>query len=72
MFLALIFLRGMASGNLVEAHIIVSKYWLPALVCGSGPTQSIITQLNGSSTTGIGFKGATGIDWFPNNLTLMI
>ena len=60
MFLALIFLRGMASGNLVEARIIVSKYWLPALVHGSGPTQSIITQLNSSSITGIGFKRGNG------------
>ena len=60
-FLALMFLVEMASGNLVEAHIIVSRYWLPALVHGSGPTQSTITRLNSSSTTGIGFRGVTGI-----------
>ena len=28
----------MASGNRVEAHIIVSQYWFPELVLGSGPT----------------------------------
>jgi len=29
---ALMFLKGMASGNLVDVHIMVSRYWLPALV----------------------------------------
>ena len=41
--------KGMASGNLVEEHIIVKRYWFLDLVFGKGPTQSIITLLNGSS-----------------------
>jgi len=52
---ALMLLSGIASGNLV------SRYWLPTLVRGDGPTQSTITLLNDSSTAGIGFSGATGI-----------
>ena len=58
---ARIFLSGMASGNLVEAHMIVSMYWLPVLVRGNGPTISISTWLKGSSKAGIGLNGATGI-----------
>ena len=61
---ALMFLKGMASGNLVDVHIMVSKYWLPALVLGSGPTQSTKTRLNGSSIAGIGISGATRLHWF--------
>ena len=34
----LMFLNGMASGNLVEVHMMVNRYWLPDLVLGSGPT----------------------------------
>ena len=61
---AVMLVNGMASGNLVEAHIIVNKYWFLDLVLGNGPTQSIITLLNGSSKAGIGFNGALGICWF--------
>ena len=32
------FLRGIASGNQAEAHIIVKRYRLPSLVHGRGPT----------------------------------
>ena len=53
--------NGMASGNLVEAHIMVKRYWFLDLVFGKGPTQSIITLLNGSSNAGMGLRGATGI-----------
>ena len=35
-------LRGIASGNWVELHIIVNKYSFCDLVLGNGPTQSII------------------------------
>ena len=56
--------NGMASGNLVEAHIMVKRYWFLDLVFGKGPTQSIITLLNGSSNAGMGLRGATGIFWF--------
>ena len=56
--------NGMALGNLVEAHIMVKRYWFLDLVFGKGPTQSIITLLNGSSNAGMGFRGATGIFWF--------
>ena len=41
--------------------MIVSRYWLPVLVFGSGPTQSMSTWLNGSSKAGIGSRRATGI-----------
>ena len=58
---ALIFFKSVASGNLVETHIIVNKYWFPLLVLGSGPTQSIMTRLNGSSKAGIDFSGALAI-----------
>lgn len=54
----------MASESLVDAHMIVNKYWFLALLVGMGPTQSISTWLNGSLTAGIGFKGVTGVLWF--------
>ena len=54
MVLALMFLKGIASGNLVEAHIIVSRNLFPDLVFGNGPTQSIMTLLKGSLNAGIG------------------
>ena len=58
--LALIFRNGIASGNLVDAHIIVNKYSCPDFVLGSGPTQSTIILLKGSSKAGIGLRGALG------------
>ena len=30
--------KGMASGNLVEAHIMVKRYWFLDFVFGKGPT----------------------------------
>ena len=36
----------MASGNLVESHTIVKRYWFLNLLFGKGPTQSNITLLN--------------------------
>ena len=66
---ALIFLTGTASGNLVATHIMVKRYWLPDLVIGRGPTQSINTLLKGSSMAGMGFNGA-GFG-FSNHLTSM-
>ena len=59
----LIFLDGIASGKRVESHMIVKRYSQPDLVLGSGPTQSIITLLKGSSNAGIGCKWALGIVW---------
>jgi hypothetical protein len=56
MVLDFIFLNGIASGNLVDAHIMVNRYWLPDLVLGKGPTQSTIILLNGSSNAGIGCR----------------
>ena len=53
----------MASGNRVEAHIIVIRYSWPDLVLGKGPTQSIIILLKGSSKAGMGCKWAFGIVW---------
>ena len=61
MVLALMLLKWIASGNLVEAHIIVSRYSFPYFVFGIGPTQSIMILLKGSSNVGIGCKGAGGI-----------
>ena len=48
--LALMFLKGIASGNLVEVHRIVSKYSLSDFGFGKGPTQSIRTILKGPSS----------------------
>ena len=45
MVLTLMFLRGIASGNLVEARIIVSRNSFSDLVFGNGPIQSIMTLL---------------------------
>jgi len=59
-FGALMFLKGIASGNRVEVHIIVKRYLFPAHVLGKRPTQSTIIRLKGSSIAGIGVKGATG------------
>ena len=56
--------KDMTSGNLVEAHIMVKRYWSLDLVFGKGPTQSIITLLNDSSNAGMGSRGATGFFWF--------
>ena len=52
--------KGMASGNLVVPHIMVKILFLD-LVFGKGPTQSIITLINGSSNAEMGLRGATGI-----------
>lgn len=60
-FLAQIFCRGMASRNFDDAHMMVSKNLLPDFVLGSGPMQSTITQLDGSSKTGIGCRGVVRI-----------
>ena len=57
------FLKGIASGKRVEAHIIVNKYSEPDLVFGKGPTQSIIIRLKGSSKAGMGCNLAFGITW---------
>ena len=54
----LIFLKGIASGKRVEAHILVERYSFPDLVFVNGPTQSIMILLNGSSNTGIGCNPA--------------
>ena len=67
------FLKGIASGNLVDAHITVKRYLFPLLVLGRGPTQFIITLLKGSSITGMGTNGATcgGLVWLSRYLTNM-
>lgn len=61
MVFALIFLSGMASGNRIDVHMMVSKYWFPDPVLGKRPTQSTNTRLKGSSNAGIGCRGAYGI-----------
>ena len=44
---AVIFLRGIASGNLVALHIIVNKYRLPDVIFVKGQTQSKSTLIKG-------------------------
>ena len=56
-----IVLKDTASGNLVVVHIIVNIYWFPVFVRGNGPMQSMMILLNGSSTAGIGCRGAGGM-----------
>ncbi len=53
-----IFLKGIASRNLVEVHMIVNRSLFKDFVFGMGLKQSIITLLNGSSIAGTGFSGA--------------
>ena len=65
-------IKGMASGNLVEAHIIVKRYWFLDVVFGQVPTQSIITLLNGSSNTVMSLTGATEMFWFLRFLLLSV
>ena len=48
-------------GKRVTAPTMVSRYWLPDFVLGSGPTQSAITCSNGSPTAGMGCNGASGM-----------
>jgi len=62
-FVDLMFLRGIASGKRVDAHIMVKRYWFPDLFFGSDPSQSTITLLNGSSNAGIGWSETIGICW---------
>ena len=59
-------LKGIASGNQVEAHTTVKRYWFPEHVFGRGPTQSTIMRLKGSSITGMGLSGA--MEGFPLGL----
>ena len=59
----LIFLKGIASGKRVEAHIIVKRYSFPYLVFGIGPTQLIMILLKGSLNAGIGSNPAFGMTW---------
>ena len=59
----LIFLKGIASGKRVEAHIIVKRYSFPDLVFGNGPTESIMILLKGSLNAGIGCNPALGTTW---------
>jgi hypothetical protein len=61
----------MAIKELVEAHIIVSKYIFPYLALGSSLTQSTMTQLKEYSKAGTGRSGATrkidSLIRFPHN-----
>ena len=61
--LALMFFRGIASGNRVVLHMMVKIYSHPDLVLGSLPTQSIMTLVKASSATGIGWGGAGWASW---------
>ena len=63
MVFVLIFLRGIASGKRVKAHIIVKRYSLPDLVFGKEPTQSTMILLKGSSNAGMGCNPALGMTW---------
>ena len=63
MVFVLIFLKGIASGKRVQAHIIVKRYSLPDLVFGKGPTQSVIILLKSLSNAEIGCNPAFGMTW---------
>ena len=63
MVYVLIFLKGIASGKRIEAHIIVKRYSLPDLVFGNGPTQTIMILLKGSSNAGMGFNPSLDMIW---------
>ncbi len=39
------FHKGITYGKHVDAHIIVSEYWLPDFIRGKGPTESLITRV---------------------------
>ena len=58
--------KDMISMNLVEAHIMIKRYWFPDLVFVKGPAQSIITLLNGSKRAGMGLRGASGLASLPS------
>lgn len=66
--------NGMASGNLVEAYIMVSKNWFPVSVLGNGPTQSTIIfkrlthYWNRAEGRG---RWRYHLIWFSNDLTHM-
>jgi hypothetical protein len=64
MFLALIFLKSIASGKRVETNIIFRIYSFLDLVFGNGPTQLMIILLYGSSIAGMGCNCALGIVGF--------
>ena len=59
-------LKGIASGNRVELHIIVNKNSFCDFVLGNGPTQSIIMCEKGSSKAGMGCKGVFWLGLPPN------
>ena len=61
MVLDWIFLRGLNSGNLIDGHMMVRRYWFPVLVFGSGLTQST-EWLKGSLIAGIGCSGSLLLD----------
>ena len=42
MTFALIFFKGTASGNLLDVHMLIVKYWCPDLLLGSSSKQSTI------------------------------
>ena len=50
--------KGTASGHLVARQMYVSKYLLPPLPFGKGPTRSIATDSKGSVSTGLSTAGA--------------
>ena len=53
MVLTVMFLMGIARGNLVAGHKVVSRYSLCLLVFGRGPTQSIIIFSKGVLGRGV-------------------
>ena len=65
----LIFLKEIASGKRVEAHIIIKRYSFPDLVFGNGQTQLIMILLKGSLNAGIGCNTALGMTWFDLPIT---
>lgn len=53
----LIFLKSTVSGNLVDTHIMVNKYWFPDLVWGIGPSRPLSLLIGLEWVFFLGFQG---------------
>ena len=54
---ALIFLKSTVSGNLVDTHMMVNKYWCPDLVWGIGPSRPLSLLIGFDWVFFLGFQG---------------
>ena len=66
------FLKEKASGNIVEAHIVVSRTSFPDIVFCNGPTLTNMTLLRGSLKAALGAKEreeSSDLAFLPFNMT---